>query len=204
MRKAGNRPEGATDSVTMNSKRIGSRAGLVFSLSIQSMLFGCMGPRLPPPAELESGCHVWYEPSEGIGISASASDTHAILEANGGSVDGPSFSEPGVIAFNEKEFAYFDGDTLLIEKLNPFAAEYSGRISRDSTTIVLEGGHTPLSLRRSAACTPDEAALGATAVYLALFESERQSRIAVSGASGERREAEPRRPSRITPTSGRR
>jgi hypothetical protein len=140
-------------------------------------MLACTGPELAPLWQLEQGCHVWFDDGSGHGVSSSIGGAVSSIEIGECSLDGPELVGGGDIAFQDKTFAHFDGSTLAIEALGILTAEYSGAVERTAGTIHLEGGQRSIDLQRSKSCTPPQAALGAAAVYLALFESDRQARI---------------------------
>lgn len=135
-------------------------------------------PKLPPTEELQLGCHVWWDNGEGRGAYASVSGGDAVLTGSS-DVYGFSMSESGTISINGKSFGEFDGKELFIDQMTMATTSYSGPVGKKpvyDVTLVSSGDGSPWSFSVSDACEPEEAALGAATVFLALFEGARAAR----------------------------
>jgi hypothetical protein len=138
----------------------------------------CSAPELPPRWQLEQGCHVWFELEEGRGISASSSDGISAISYGEETLDGPSYDGSNVV-FRDVAFAHFavESGTLSIESLDLYTPECTAYVDRRSSKIPFEGATDDYVFEHSERCTPRSAALGAAAVYLAIYDAKRSSRI---------------------------
>ena len=146
--------------------------GLLFTCS------ACSAPELPPRWQLEQGCHVWFESEAGRGISASSSDGVSTVSYGEETSDGPSYDGSSIV-FREEAFAQFaaESGTLSIESLDMYTPACAAYVDRESSDIPFEGAAEDYVFKRSEHCTPRSAALGAAAIYLAIYDSKRSSRI---------------------------
>lgn len=159
------------------------------AVGLLSMCPSCSAPELPPRWQLEQGCHVWFESEPGRGISASSSDGVSTISFGEKTLDGPSY-EGSSIVFGEEEFAQFAAESgaLSVESLDMYTPACTAYVDRHSSDIPFEGTAEDYVFKPSERCTPESAALGAAAIYLAMYDSKRSSRLHAQWALRQHRE----------------
>jgi hypothetical protein len=144
----------------------------------------CGPPPLPPQSDLESGCHVWFDNGSRHGIYAAVSNGSSRL-VGAMEVDGPTMGATGEIQYNDSVFAHYADGYLAIEQVSMFINSWHAQLPPHSEIVTLEsdGGADPITLHESAACSREDAGLGAAAMFLGILDTARPIRFSSSGPS---------------------
>ena len=152
-----------TDDVLLAVKRLCGALCLVLAAGL---LAGCVGAaKLPPPAGLESGCHVWFvwDVDAGTGVSSEVHADGTSTVRLRRTSEGARLAGGGKILWDDEVIAKIDGSRVLLGYGDPFEVELFADLLPPSPVLLVrdqETGKPWREFRRSAGCTAEQSAVG--------------------------------------------
>jgi hypothetical protein len=137
-------------------------------LLLSCLLLSCGAAKLPPRAQLEQGCHVWFTSDGKYGIFAEVTQAGIAKVQRRAQTTEASLSPSGDIILEwgrSIPVARMEGQRMLVTDLGEqFTPAFFGHLDPLSTEIPfwhLESQQPWTMLYRSASCTPTQTAIGA-------------------------------------------